>query len=280
MDSQTYLDLVRKMYEHPKRYGFFTKDEISDALNNYRNRIELILERAENESRTKDAYLLSSMRYVAKSVHRQNYNLSLCETAYIYSNFTEELAIESPVEPWTYYETINDATTEKGILNLPPKVILDKLSPAHKRLLFLTMKCAWEIDEELLSRCSLSLGIPREYLFNLIELTKRRTERGWNKAEQMNIKLHALWIRLRVLEFRLETCLLNEEKEYILCSLKRCRERYARLLEKRCHRRSAVSNESISQILGVPKGSIDSGLFYLRKHVDSGRSLEDYRKLG
>jgi len=35
----------------------------------------------------------------------------------------------------------------------------------------------------------------------------------------MNIKLHALWIRLRVLEFRLETCLLNEEKEYILCSL-------------------------------------------------------------
>ena len=96
----------------------------------------------------------------------------------------------------------------------------------------------------------------------------------------MNIKLHTLWIRLRVLEFRLETCLLNEEKEYILCSLKRCRARYARLLEKRGRRRSVVSNESISEILGVPKGSIDSGLFYLRKHIDSGKRLEDYRKLG
>jgi len=280
MDSQTYLDLVRKMYEHPKRYGFFTKDEISDALNHYRNRIELIIDRAENESRTKDAYLLSSMRYVAKSVHRQNFNLSLCETAYIYSNFTEDLTIESPVEPWMDYETTQDMATEKGILNLAPQVILDKLTPARKRLLFLILKCAWEIDEELLNRCSLSLGIPKQYLFNLIELTKRRTEGCWNKAEQMNIKLNTLWIRLRVLEFRLETCLLNEEKEYILCSLRRCRARYTRLLEKRSHRRSAVSNESISEILGVPKGSVDSGLFYLRKHVDSGRSLEDYSKLG
>jgi hypothetical protein len=96
----------------------------------------------------------------------------------------------------------------------------------------------------------------------------------------LNAKLNTLWIRLRVLEIRLETSLLKNEKECIACSLDRCRQRYIRLLEKRKHQKSLVSNELISELLGVPKGSVDSGLFYLKKNVNSGQTLADYRKLG
>jgi len=154
------------------------------------------------------------------------------------------------------------------------------LTSVRKRLLFLLLKCAWEVDDELINKCSLLLGIPSHYLFNLIELARRRTESAQLQQEQINVKLHSLWIRLRVLELRRETCLLKSEKDYIQHSLERARTRYLRLLERRKTKRSVVSNECIAEILGVPKGSVDSGLYYLRKSIEKGNTLADYRKLG
>ncbi len=117
----------------------------------------------------------------------------------------------------------------------------------------------------------LCLGIPGKYLFSLVELAKRKTEGARNQVYTLNAKLNTLWIRLRVLELRLETSLLKNEKECIARSLDRCRQRYVRLLEKRRRRKSLVSNELISELLGIPKGSVDSGLFYLRKNVNAAR---------
>lgn len=280
MDSKSYLDLVRQMYAHPKRYGFFNEDEISDALQHFRGRIEGILERADKESRTREAYLLSSVRFVAKSIHRQNFSANLWENAYLYSHFSEDLVFEAPADAFVEEEEDKEASEGQQVLGLAPQIFLKKLRPELKRLLYLVIKCAWEIDEEILKKCSSALGMPEQYLFNLVELAKRRTEGERKQIDALNAKLNTLWIRLRVLELRLETSLLSNEKECIARSLERCRQRYVWLLEKRRRRRSLVSNELISELLGVPKGSVDSGLFYLRKNLDSGRPLADYRKLG
>ncbi len=280
MDSKSYLDLVRQMYAHPKRYGFFNEDEISDALQHFRGRIEGILERADKESRTREAYLLSSMRFVAKSIHRQNFSATLWENAYLHSHFSEDLVFEAPADAFTEEDEAEGASDAQKVLGLAPQVFLKKLSPERKRLLYLMIKCAWEVDEEILKKCSSALGMPEQYLFNLVELAKRRTEGEQKQIDALNAKLNTLWIRLRVLELRLETSLLNNEKECIARSLERCRRRYVCLLEKRRRHKSLVSNELISELLGVPKGSVDSGLFYLRKNVATGGALADYRKLG
>jgi len=280
MDSKNYLDLVRQMYAHPKLYGFFSEDEISDALHHFRGRIEGILDRAEKESRTREAYLLSSMRFVAKSMHRQNFSANLCESAYVHSHFSEDAVLEAPADAFIEEGRREESADAQGVISLSPQIFLRKLAPARKRLLYLVIKCAWEIDEEILKKCSCALGIPEQYLFSLVELAKRKTEGARNQVYTLNAKLNTLWIRLRVLELRLETALLKNEKECIARSLDRCRQRYVRLLEKRRRRKSLVSNELISELLGVPKGSVDSGLFYLRKNVNSGQTLADYRKLG
>ncbi len=280
MNSKNYLDLVRQMYAHPKLYGFFNEDEISDALHHFRGRIEGILDRAEKESRTREAYLLSSMRFVAKSVHRQNFSMNLCENAYVYSHFSEEVVLGPPADTFIDESPKEESIDAQGMIGLSPQIFLRKLTPERKRLLYLVIKCAWDIDEELLKKCSFALGMPEQYLFSLIELAKRKTEGSRKQIYELNAKLNTLWIRLRVLELRLETSLLKNERECIACSLDRCRQRYIRLLEKRKHQKSLVSNELISELLGVPKGSVDSGLFYLKKNVNSGQTLADYRKLG
>lgn len=279
MDAKNYLDLIRQMYARPRLYGFFNEDEISDALSRYRGRIEGILDRAEKESRTREAYLLSSMRFVAKSMHRQNFSLNLYENAYVYSQFFDDSVLEPPADISLEANKKGMNVDMSGNISISPQVFLKHLSPERKRLLYLMIKCAWDIDEDLLKSGSLRLGIPEQYLFNLIELTKRKTEVSRAQTDTLNIKLNALWIRLRVLEFRKETSLLKNEKDCINTSLERCRGRYIRLLEKRKHRKSLVSNEFVAELLGIPKGSVDSGLFYLKRNIRRGQTLEEYRNL-
>jgi len=98
VNMNAYLDLVSRMYARPKLYGFFSKEEISDALEEQKNRIATILERAEKQNQTADSYLLNSMRFVAKSVHRQYFNQSLYENAYVFSHFSEEVVLDPPAD--------------------------------------------------------------------------------------------------------------------------------------------------------------------------------------
>lgn len=280
MESKAYIDLVRRMYTHPRLYGFFDRDEISDALSHFRPRIQSILDRAEKESRTKEAYLLSSMRFVAKSVHRQNFACSLCENAYVYSQFSEDVALEAPADISLEEDLDHDRPDIPAPVNLSPRAIVQTLSPERKRLLYLALKCAWDMDESLLRKCCAALGLQEQYLFWLVERAKRRTESNMAQVVELNARLHELWLRMRVLELRLESSLLGAEKSTILSTLKRCRQRYFRLLERRKRRKSIISNECVSKLLDIPKGSVDSGLFYLKKNIGAAQTLAEYRKLG
>ncbi len=280
MESNAYIDLVRHMYAHPRLYGFFDSDEISEALSQFRLRIQAILDRAEKESRTRDAYLLSSMRFVAKSVHRQNFTFSLCESASMYSQFSEDFAMESPDELSAEERGEHGDAIAPTPVSLSPRTIVRRLSPDRKRLLYLILKCAWDVDEELLKKCCGALGLQEQYLFWLVERAKRRTDSNMAQITELNARLHEVWLRLRVLELRLESSLIASERDVILSAMKRCRQRYVRLLERRKHKKSIISNECVSQLLEIPKGSVDSGLFYLKKNIGAAQTLAEYRKLG
>jgi len=280
MDSKSYIDLVRQMYAHPRLYGFFDTDEISDALNHFRSRIESILDRADKESRTRDAYLLTSMRFVAKSVHRQNFVANLYENAYIHSHFSEDTVLEASADTFIEDPGRLELCEEENALSISPRAYFSQLSSERKRLMYLIIKCAWDMDEPMIKKCSEGLGIPEQCLFEVIELARRRTESNRTHILEFNARLNSLWIRSRVLELRLESSLLDEEKEAVACTLRRCRQRYFKLLEKRKHRKPSISNQCVSQILGVPKGSVDSGIFYLKRSFKSGRRIAEYQKLG
>lgn len=280
MESKSYIELIRRMYTHPRLYGFFSEEEISEALSRYRNRIEAILARAEKESITREAYLLSSMRFVAKSVHRHFYCSNLSENAYVCSHFSEDAVLEVPADTALEMNLKKIQGADTSGIGISPQVFVGKLAPERRRLLYLVIKCAWDIDEELLGKCSYALGMPEQYLFNLIELVKRRTEASRSQIHQLNEKLNILWIRMRVLELRLDTAITKSDREEVMRNLERCRRRYHHMLEKRSHRKSSISNEFISDLLNVPKGSVDSGLYYLRKNAQSGKPLAEYQELG
>lgn len=80
-------------------------------------------------------------------------------------------------------------------------------------------------------------------------------------AERRN----ASWTRIRLLEARLadESDPYREEK--LGSFIERERGRYAKAKAELASLRTVVPNSIVARILGIPKGTVDSGLYYLRK---------------
>ncbi|MCX8014065.1 MAG: hypothetical protein N3A02_07215 [Rectinema sp.] len=277
--SDRYLELAKRMYAHPRRYGFFSEDEISDALSRYRTRIDRILQRVEEQRITGPGFLCTSMRFVARSMHRQQWNESLCENAYIYHAEPEEMLLEKPAD--AFISEPDPVCYQKGShdLGIPIPILAGTMSPERRRVLVLMLKCAWEIDDATVQKASVALGLPLSTLETLLALARSRSETNYRLLCAQDEKMRALWIRLRVLEMRYETVFEPEEKARIRKRLAFCRTRYRILIDRRKRRRSPVSNECIASLLGIPKGSVDSGLFYLRKQAKEGLALAEYMKL-
>ncbi len=135
----------------------------------------------------------------------------------------------------------------------------------RRRFLFLILKTSPQLSEELLDHISLVTGYEKEYLTSCIdELHKKidlrmdRHRRIWNKRNKYFFRVHFLQDSLIV------EC--NKKKREKL--MKQLEETHTRLtkISRIINRLStAPTHREISEVLGVPKGTIDSGLYYLRR---------------
>jgi hypothetical protein len=86
---------------------------------------------------------------------------------------------------------------------------------------------------------------------------------------RLNESINAQWLRLRVLETELRgepAC--GERSEMLMRSIQCCRNRHETLLARRAKFRLLVSNRAIAELLRIPKGSVDSGIFYLKNSLE------------
>ncbi|MCX7776006.1 MAG: hypothetical protein WHT81_07410 [Rectinemataceae bacterium] len=269
-----YIELVSAMYAHPRWYGFQSEDEISEALTLYHQRIQKALERADAIGKNREAFLMASMRYIARNLQRVQYTEDLRSKAVLYA-FPEE-AVE-----WCWDESSSGYRIHcpDAAVQTKPNLFVGTMSGHHKQLLYLTLKCAWQLDDEMLAKCSRAIGMPPDCLFRLVEIVRRRTEHGMEALRKVEERLHAVWLRMRLAEIRLANACSSDEKARLLGILALYQRRYSRLLELRKQKQHVVPNEVIAALLGVPKGSVDSGLFYLRRKVGRNSSLAIYHDL-
>jgi len=133
------------------------------------------------------------------------------------------------------------------------------------RLVFLAIKCAWEIDEEGVARVAVSAGVGREWLAAAVEQARRSLEGERSRVESLVQRRNASWFRQRILEarFAIETDAYRRAR--LSSALARENARCAKTNAELGCLRTIVPNSIVARILGVPKGTVDSGLYYLRK---------------
>jgi hypothetical protein len=266
------------VYSSHAKFGFDDEDAAADALLKHRGRIIKLVDRFEDRGIPFDACLAASLRYLAKTVRRERRQVT-----------DRELVCESAVIAGSGHgDGSEDSYGGEDGVGWPERLGAEELRPAPRRrprarggsvrcgameraayssrLVYLAIKCAWEIDEGDVARVAASAGVGREWLAAAVEQARRSLQSERSRVESLTERLNASWCRQRLLEGKLGRESDPYRRSGLSASLERERARCLRAKAELSRLRTVVPNSVVARILGVPKGTVDSGLYYLRRH--------------
>lgn len=268
--------IAERIYASPRRFGFDDEDAAAEALDKYGRRIAALIDRFEDRGVAFDAYVASSLRFLARTIRRERRRAAekeqVCERVeagfpFAFHDIEEHsfLLDEADEEDGTRYHPLPPVATKRTLHKA-------ELSAFADRLVFLALKCAWDIDDTLARKVAIASGVEIEWLEAALTQARRALETERCRYERLEARRNRSWCRLRLLEARLGLEPEGAQRRSILAAITREKGCLGRARAELAAFRPIVPNSVVARILGVPKGTVDSGLYYLKK-----RSGEDLR---
>jgi hypothetical protein len=259
------------VYGAHRRYGFDDEDDAANALLKFHGRIARLVDRFEDRGLPFDAYLATSLRFLAKTARRERRRGAEREGVCERAAFVDAAEDASAVAEGTARAVAGRRPRARG--GVIPRCQAEAAAYSS-RLVFLAIKCAWEIDEEGVSRVAASAGVDGEWLAAAVEQARRSMASERSRVEALTERRNASWTRLRLLELRLAEETDPYKRAKLLSAKGREERRFANVREELGSLRTIVPNSVVARILGVPKGTVDSGLYYLRKRFGSATDCD------
>jgi hypothetical protein len=264
VDRETIFErIASEIYANPSRFGFDGEDDAADALCRYRRRIRGLPDRYQDMGAPFEAFLVTSLRFLARTMRRER------------KREREREYVCEVSEGWKAESMASDCVEVREILPGPlpgPPPSSGRSEPTSLelaafriRLVFLYLKCAWDADDEKTRLIAEASGVPEDWLAAALAQALRALEAERCRYERLSRKRDRAWSRVCLLETRLRAEVEDDKRSRLQDSLgreRRCLESARR--EIRAFR-PTVPNSVVARILGVPKGTVDSGLYYLKR---------------
>jgi len=255
--------IATEVYASPSRFGFDGEDDAADALCRFRRRIRSLPDRYQDMGAPFEAFLVTSLRFLARTMRRERkrerereYVCEVCE-GWKAEAMTADFGDSHEALPGPLPEPPPSSGR-----NEPTSL---ELAAFRTRLVFLYLKCAWEADDEKTRRIAVATGVPEDWLAAALAQALRALEAERCRHERLSRRRDRAWSRVCLLENRLRAEVEEEKRSRLQDSLareRRCLESAWRELRAF---RPTVPNSIVARILGIPKGTVDSGLYYLKR---------------
>jgi len=179
-------------------------------------------------------------------------------------NITEYVCWRAKAEENILSESEPEYLEEKKTASVP-----DDINP--KQILFLLLKSYFFVTNEFVEQVAKAIRMDVSVVQGMIdELRNRRSEK---EAEIMDLKerIHSQHYRCLAYEKRMLNAQPGTEHyEMMKKRLERARKRYKTMRKRLGGMRMSASNRMIADILGIPRGTVDSSLFAIRNRLASG----------
>jgi hypothetical protein len=154
--------------------------------------------------------------------------------------------------------------------SLPP--LARQINP--KQILFLLLKSFCYIDDEILEQAAKTVGLKAHAIKKMVEELQMRRAKREKEVSELRSRLEAQYFRCVVYQKRLlyhtaGTDAYGQTKS----RLEQAKKRYNRMKKRLKGMRRAASNRLIAEVMGIPKGTVDSGLSLLKKNPAARKSL-------
>ena len=251
-----------RVYRYPKLHKGWTEDDCADFFCYFYPKILRILNRFQYSGQEFDAYLTTCVRWQLKSFasikakqHAKRKTLQYEEIWRTESSVETELAVsESATEDRYAAKTFN--LDRNGM-------IVDPVM--RKRILLLILKSSQELDSNMLTRAARLIGCLPSWLEGKVTELHENLDQRRHRRDTYRARRDRAFFRIHYLESKLG--IENNPSE-------RTRLRHVIVGERKhlTNARHALSrvpvaptHQEIANALSIPKGSVDSALYYLKR---------------
>jgi hypothetical protein len=244
------------------------KDECIDFLCWLYPRIGRAIDKYRNTGSSFDAYVSSMVRWSSREYTRTEISHRITEQTY-WDACTQDMAV-CEREP---------AYGGGGVVPFKPV-------NNPRQTLLLLLKSYYFISEDFIDRAAPALGMKKENLKRLVEQVRDMRVHHDEALKKLRDHIHTLYYRCIAFERQLYASAKGSVMyEKLKVRLERARKRLASMRKRFKRMRADPTNQQVAQVLGLPKGTIDSNLFAIRikfecknkeKKASAGNYIDEY----
>lgn len=260
LETDTLMGGVAELlYANPRRYGFSGKDDIHDAFAAYWERIKKLALQFHERGPAFEPYFYSSIRYMAKSLKRDRAKRYYMETACV---------AEQRHHADQGYQAADEFVDVGALAAVPLARGVAKSGwqrAFQSRVAFLCARCAPLVDDGLVARVARHVGL------NPLELIRKvRSARAIYGEEKRTQGIRrrgrdTAWLRMMTRLLRIRSEYDPDVRAALKEGIERDRRLYRRAVDAMSRYRALVPNEVVAKVMGVPKGTVDAGLHYMKQ---------------
>jgi RNA polymerase sigma factor (sigma-70 family) len=253
-------ELAPRVYQYPRRKMGWDEDACGDFYVFIHPRLIRLIERFRDQGKPFESYLFTVLGWQLRNFARERrqgerkWNVSLRLEAGGCAEAAEASPGDLPDQGW----------------RIPAGVSQMVKSGADRRnLLFLALKCSRTAAPESTTALAAMIGIEEGRLRALMATLQEMRCRRERRLETFRDRRNKAFALARLLETELRT---ETEPRKIAClreALFRARRRMRLAMQRMARVGLSPTNREIAAVLGVPKGTVDSGLYWLKRKLAS-----------
>ena len=247
--------LFRYLLLNCERYRLFAgnRDRWNEFLSWLYPRLKRAIDLYRDTGSSFDAYITGLIHNASKEYRSREADHHL----------TEYVCWRAKAEEMTVQECEPEYQGRDDQVLLPPDI-------RPRQILFLLLKSYYFVSDEYVNRIAGVVGMDSEKIRCLMDEIHMRRSRREEVINNFRIRYHSQHYRCLAYQKKLYSAQPGTEYyDKMKRRLDRAEKRYFCMSKRLKGVRMNASNKLVSEVLGIPKGTVDSGLFSMKDHLAS-----------
>lgn len=253
-------ELAPRVYQFPRKKMGWDEDACGEFYVFVHPRLIRLLDRFTDQGKPFESYLSAVLNWQLRNFARdrkrgeRSWNVSL------------RLDIADPEAQEMDGRRESESAAERAFTS-GGLASLIKSDADRRNFLFLALKCARTIGPENAAVLAAVSGVDEGRVLSLsASLRDMRAPREL-RLETFRSRRNRAFAQARLLETELQTEVENERIALLRASLAKARRRMRAAMARMARVKIAPTNLEIARVVGVPKGTVDSGLYWLKRKL-------------
>lgn len=275
LEKKTLIEKISLfVYKFPLRVYKWSEDECSDFFSYFFPKIEKMIDTFEVRDIPFEVYLIKTLRLQIKTFAAKKTSDAL------------SMRILANREFWPYDKIINSiaccegnpsySSDNGGTVSLFLGKILSgqaqgisRDSTLRKRILMLTLKNINSVGGDELSAIAALLGLEKQWLTDASDILREKMENKIGRKRMLEERRNRYFSRLCLLHELYCIYCSADEREKLNADIARVKTCIDKVTLKIDMLQIEPTHQDIADVMKIPKGSVDSGLFYLKLYLEN-----------